>query len=342
MANGSEFTLAAIQATPVYFDREASTAKACRLIHEAASKGATVAAFGETWLPGYPFFAWSESSTLRWEAAEAYLAQAVEIPGPETNQLCSAAHAAGVDVVIGVAELDSRTRGTVYCTLLFIGREGQILGSHRKLKPTMAERLAWGEGNGDDFHVFDRSYGRLSGLNCWEHQMLLPAYTLMAQGAQVHVSVWPGGDPETVPELPVSAWARQELLSRAFAAQGACYVIAVGGLITPESVPKRFHELVYDDPISSMIIDPRGEVIARAPRGEEVILLCKADQSLIRAAKSANDIAGHYSRQDVFELKVRGVPVHSLSPLEPPIHTADSYVEPQVSFAEAGSTTIAG
>ena len=137
MTQYSEFTLAAIQTAPVLFDRDASTDKACKLIEEAGAQGATIAAFGETWLPGYPFFASAPATPLWWKAAAEYLANAVAIPSPTTDRLCQAALRAGIDVVIGVVERDAQTCGTVYCTLLFIGREGRILGRHRKLKPTI-------------------------------------------------------------------------------------------------------------------------------------------------------------------------------------------------------------
>src|SRR5438046_7759831 len=122
------FKLAAIQASGVPFDRDASAEKACRLIGEAGAMGATIAAFGETWLPGYPFFCHAPVTPLTWRAMAEYVENAVEIPSPTTDRLCEAARSAEIDVVIGIAERDATTAGTVYCTLLFIGKEGRILG----------------------------------------------------------------------------------------------------------------------------------------------------------------------------------------------------------------------
>lgn len=304
-----EFTLAAIQAAPVYFDREASTEKACRLIEEAAEKGATLAAFGETWLPGYPIFANSTLSPLWWKAAAEYVANGVEIPSPTTDRLCAAAKQAGIDVVIGIVELDSITRGTVYCTLLFIGREGTILGRHRKLKPTLRERTLWGEGDALGLVTYERPYGRISGLNCWEHNMMLPGYVLAAQGTHIHVAAWPGWELAKAPPAPVSAWPKQLLLSRTFASQGACYVVLVGGMSKNDSMPEKYKELEHREMSGdSYIIDPRGEVIAGPAEGE-TILVAKGSLEAVLAAKAATDIGGHYSRPDIFQLHVNGKPL---------------------------------
>ncbi|OGA09774.1 MAG: nitrilase [Betaproteobacteria bacterium RIFCSPLOWO2_02_64_14] len=305
----TEFTLAAIQAAPVYFDREASTEKACRLIEEAAQNGATLAAFSETWLPGYPFFREVKTSSLRRQADAAYLANAVKIPSPTTDRLCAAAQRANIDVAIGVVELDARTHGTVYCTLLFIGCDGKILGRHRKLKPTYGERTIWGEGDGLGLTVYERPYGRVSGLNCWEHMMLLPGYALMAQGTQIHVATW-----------PTCAVSTNHLLSQAFAIQGGCYVIAVGALRSPEDVPEKFRPLLMGEerPKSrSCIIAPGGNVLAEAAAGEEAIVVAHGSLEEVLMAKARCDVGGHYSRPDVLQLLVHGQPLERIIQPEP-------------------------
>src|SRR3990167_1974582 len=162
------FRLAAAQAASVLFDKAASTEKACRLIAEAGKGGADIVAFGETWLPGYPFWVEGQVQDLTWEASANYIENAIRIGGPETDALCAAARDAGTDVVIGVAELDPATEGAAYCKALSIGREGVILGRHRKLKPTHAERIIWGDGDAARLKSHQRDYARISALNCWE------------------------------------------------------------------------------------------------------------------------------------------------------------------------------
>jgi nitrilase len=304
MTDNEHFKLAAIQAAAVPFDREASVEKACRLIKEAAAMGATIAGFGETWLPGYPFFCFAPTTPLTWKAMAEYLGNAVDIPSVTTDKLCAAAKQAGIDVVIGVIERDTSTGGTVYCTLLFIGKEGRILGRHRKLKPTFYERGVWGEGDAVGLQTHQRPYGRISGLNCWEHNMMLPGYVLAAEGTQIHVAAWPGREPAAAPPSPAPLWPRQLLLSRAFASQASCYVIAAGGVRMHSDTPARYRELsTLEHTGGSYIIDPRGEVIAGPAEGE-TILIAEGSLEVVRAAKAMADIGGHYSRPDIFQLVV--------------------------------------
>ena len=311
MTDHPPFTLAAIQAAPVYLDREASTEKACQLIERAAHKGATLAAFGETWLPGYPWWTWRGTRAETLAARTAYLDSGVEIPSPTTDRLCQAAGDTGIDVAIGVAERDPNTRGTIYCTLLFIGREGRILGRHRKLKPTAVERTVWGEGDGASLRTYERPYGRISGLNCWEHTMMLPGYALVAQGTQIHVAAWPYGK---------AGGAR--LLSRALAFQGACYVIAVGAAWIEEALPQALAEIerpgfAQGEP-GSCIVGPGGEILAELPTTEEeTIITAEGSLDQVLQRKLDCDIAGHYSRPDVLQLHVSCRPLERLVERDP-------------------------
>jgi nitrilase len=155
---------------------------------------------------------------------------------------------------------------------LFISREGDILGTHRKLKPTMLERVAWGEGDGSDLVVFERPYGRLSGLNRWEHQTMLLGYTLIAQGTQFQLDA----ELETnapLRSLPNPFGRAMHLLSQAFAAQAACYVIGAAGLLIRDAVDERIRPLAFDITGDSIIVDPRGEIVAGPVRAKDDIFV---------------------------------------------------------------------
>lgn len=259
-------------------------ARAVELIADAGRQGAELVAFSETWLPGYPWFAFGSYFEGMKDRA-AYLDRSVTVPGPVTDELCASAADAGTDVVIGVAERDPDSRSSAYATLVFIGADGEILGHHRKLKPTGPERTVWSDGDARGLRVHQRPYGRLSGLNCWEHNMMLPGYVLASEGTQIHVAAWPGGPPELT---------RSTLLSQAFASQAGCYVIAVGAC-QPEAP-----EI---GPGASMIIGPDGQILEGPVEGEQ-ILVADLDLRAVSRSKTSADNGGHYSRRDIFSVEV--------------------------------------
>ena len=170
---------------------------------------------------------------------------------------------------------------------------------------TGLERAVWGEGDGSGLNVYAREYGHISGLNCWEHNMVLPGYALMAQGTDIHIAAWP---------ITLSLDPSEDgvLLSRAFATQGSCYVIATCAVLpSPEDVPPHSRNSVIEWTNilgglkgASCIIAPGGKVIAIAENDKETILTASISLENVRQAKAGADVGGHYSRPDVLQLIV--------------------------------------
>lgn len=302
-ANGA-FTVAAVQAAPVFLDAAATVERAARLIQEAAANGARLVVFPETWLPGYPSWIYG---TLGWDnkTAKRLYARlhrnAVTIPGPETQALGRAAKAAGVTVVIGVHERDTEySTGTLFNSLLTFAGTGELLGAHRKLMPTHAERIVWGRGDGSTLHVYDTPLGRLGGLICWEHWMPLGRYAMHAKGEQIHVAVWPD-----VPDA-------HELASRHYAFEGRCWVICSGTYMTvedlppdieaPESFARNRDGVILGG--GSGIIGPDGRWSVGPIREAQDLVFGEIDLARIPEEQLAFDAVGHYNRPDVFQLTV--------------------------------------
>lgn len=310
--------VAAVQAAYVLMDQEACLAKAVDLIAEAAAEGARIVVFPEVFIPGTPI--WADSRPI-WDGDDQWYAmlvdQAVVVPGPVTDSLGAAARAAGVYLVIGVEEREPH-QATIYNTTLYIGPDGTLLGTHRKLMPTGSERTIWGMGDGSTLPVIDTPHGRLSGLTCWENRMPLARFYLYAQG----VDIW------TAPTLAQGdVWIAT---LRHIAAEGRCYVIGVNPCVHASQIPTDFPQRNdvwgvggdpdhWVEPGNSVIIDPNGDLLAGPVRHQETILTADIDLATVRAARRKFDPAGHYNRPDIFRLTVdtRPHPPFTIDEAEP-------------------------
>jgi nitrilase len=307
--NVHEVKVAVVQAAPILFEREATVEKVCHLTHEAAAQGAKLILFPEALIPAYPRGLTFGTVVGRRSSAgrrvfQRYWENSVDVPGPDTEALGKAAREASVYLAIGVIERDTQTsRGTLFCTLLYFGPDGQLLGLHRKLKPTGAERLIWGEGDGSTLTALDTELGKIGGLICWENYMPLARMAMYNKGVELY--------------LAPTADARDTWLAtlRHIACEGRCFVLGCNQFVTKDMYPADLEGLEELDGLpdiicrgGSAIISPLGKVLAGPLLDEEGTLVADLNLSLIARSKFDFDVVGHYARPDVFQLSVNENP----------------------------------
>ena len=297
--------VAVVQAAPVLFDREASTDKVCALIAEASSRGARLILFPEAFIPVYPrglsfgMVVGSRTPVGR-QMWGKYWENSVEVPGSICDRIGEAARAAGAYVAIGVMERDGDFGGgTLYCTLLYFGPDGRLLGKHRKLKPTAAERLVWGEGDGSTLTVVDTEFGRVGGLICWENYMPLARFAMYGKGVSIYLA--PTADAR-------ESW---QATMRHIALEGRCFVLGCNQYVEKGMYPKDLpgeEELARQPEVmcrgGSVIFSPLGETLVGPLWDREGILYAELDPREVGKAKLDFDAVGHYARPDVFQLTV--------------------------------------
>jgi len=300
--------VAAVQAAPVFLDRDATIEKACRLIAEAGAAGARLAVFPEAFVPGYPLWVWFVPSGRTPVLRELYtelLESSVTVPSEATERLAAAAREAGVAVAMGINEVNAEASGTtLYNSILYIDGDGRLLGAHRKLVPTVGERTVWGQGDGSGLAVHRLPFGRVGGLICWENYMPLARYALYAWGVELYAApTWDRGEP----------WLST---LRHIAKEGRCVVIGCCSAMRRSDVPDRlaFKEeflppaLEWINPGDSAIVDPDGKLLAGPAHEREEILIAEIDPASLRGPRFQLDVAGHYARPDVFDLTVHRTP----------------------------------
>jgi len=293
----------------VYMDLQRSLEKSLALIEAAASTGAKLIVFPETWLPGYP--AWLDCcrDVAVWDHPPVkkvfarLMENSVVVPGPVTEALGEAArqHEAVLNISVHERVIEGPGRGTLYNTMLTFGSDGELLNRHRKIMPTYTERMIWGQGDGSSLRAVPTDIGRIGGLICWEHWMPLARQVLHDSGEDIHIAAWP-----QVKEMNLVA-------SRHYAFEGRCFVIACGAVMKARELPSELEpiESLKQNPDAlvlnggSAIIAPDGSLLAGPVFDEETILTADLDLERIPEENLTLDVAGHYSRPDIFEVKLR-------------------------------------
>ena len=231
MTDNPGVRVAVVQAGAVPFDGEGAVDKVCALTADAAKGGAKLVLFPEAFVGGYPWgLAFGTAVGGRSEAGrrtwERYWSSAIDVPGPAVERMGEAARAAGVYLCVGVIERDSTySRGTLFCTLLYIGPDGTLLAKHRKLKPTAAERLIWGEGDGSTLSTVETPFGTVGGLICWENYMPLARMSMYGKGVQIYLA--PTAD----------ARERWQATLQHIALEGRCFVLGCNQYVHKDMYP---------------------------------------------------------------------------------------------------------
>lgn len=289
-------SVAAVQATPVFLDRSATLAVAAEAIATAAAAGARLVVFPESFVPGYPDWVWRRPpmSDADWYAR--FSDQAVDVDGADLDPVREAARTAGVWVALGVTE--RLPSGTLNNSVVYIDDGGTIVGRHRKLVPTGAERLVWGNGHSDLLTTVDIDGVRVGSLICWENYMPLARVAMYEQGIDVLLApTWDNSD-EWVPTL------------RHIAKEGQIYVVGVTACLRGSDVPRDLSDAdeLYggdDDWMSrgnTTIVAPGGEVLAGPLIAQTGTVTATVDLDRIAAGRRMFDPVGHYARPDVLSL----------------------------------------
>ena len=295
--------VAAAQLAPEYLDREATIEKVAKTITEAANLDASVLAFPETFVPGYP--SWADYTHASYfdhpdqkEAWSRYLKAAVDLRAGHLDQVVEVVRETGVFTYLGILER-APSGGSVYASLAAIDPVEGVVSVHRKMKPTFGERLMWADGDGAGLVVHDHAGARVSGLNCWENWMPLARSALYAQGTEIHIASWPGSPAIT------------HDISRFIALEGRVFVVSSGGILRAEHIPDDFvlkSAMVEDTEVfatgGSIIVSPEGTVLAEAEPGEETVIHADIDLDAVARERHNFDPSGHYSRPDVLRLMV--------------------------------------
>jgi nitrilase len=301
--------VAIAQHAPAFLHREATIQLGADLVAEAAQAGAELIVFPEAFIPGYPAWIWRLRPGGDWNLSEALhkrlLDNAVDLETAQLAPILEAARKHKVTVVCGLHERDGTlSRATLFNTVVTIGPDGALMNRHRKLMPTNPERMVWGFGDASGLRVLDTPCGRIASLLCWENYMPLARYAMYAQGVDIYIApTYDSGE----------GWTGT---MQHIAREGCCWVISAGVALRTRDIPDDFpdRETLYPqgeewiNPGDSLVVAPGGKIVAGPLHEQQEILYADIDLEQVAISRRTFDVAGHYSRPDIFTLHVNTKP----------------------------------
>jgi len=326
------FTVAAVQLAPVLFDRDKTLDKAVRFIEEAADKGAVIIGFPEGYIPGHPniwyFGKKSNPLPVQGQVFVELVKNGVAVPSPATERLCQAAKKAHACVVMGICEVDTLYSGTMYISQLFISDAGEIMGVHRKMVPTIQEKLIFTGGDGSYLNVYSTPYGKISALNCGEHAHSLYKYALLAMGTQIHVASWPSFPDHIYKQTQRNS---VDFRVRQFAHEGKIFVLNSCALTDEQNIEvccntqEEKDNIVRNSGGGSSIIAPSGDYLAGPMYEGEGVVTAEISLEDALPGKQLHNVLGHYTRWDVLSLNFNRERLSPFKSAPPPQSDFEDY-----------------
>ncbi len=311
-----KFKAATVQTSPVFLDVEKTVNKAISFMKEASENGARLIAFPEVFISGYPYWNWIMTPIQGSKWYEELYKNSVTVNDPQILRVCKAAKELNLHVVIGMNERGD-SYGEIYNTNLIIDNSGTIVGKHRKLVPTWAEKLTWTSGDGSSLKVYPTECGPIGTLACGENTNTLARFTLLTQGELVHIANYISL-PVAPPDYDMAEAIKIRAAAHSF--EGKLFTIVSCSTISPEiivrmtpDVPNAKELLTRKNSAFSGFIGPNGAVIGQPLIDDEGIVYAEIDLQKCIQPKQMHDILGHYNRFDIFDLRVNIAPTRKIT-----------------------------
>lgn len=301
-----EVKVGVVQATPILFNIKKSVSLVIEWIEQAKKESCELLLFPEAFVPAYPRgISYDAVVGKRTERGRElwldYWKNSIEESSSYVKAIGKAAKDAKMFVALGVTEKEP-IGGSLYCSIFYFGSNGELIGKHRKLKPTGLERFIWGEGDGSTLSTFDTKLGKIGGLICWENYMPMARMSMYNKGVEIYLA--PTADAR-------ESW--QSTLQH-IALEGRCFVLSSNQFVRKKDYPERYQEFLVDCPDilsngGSAVLAPNGEFLMPPLFDKEGLLTAVLHDDLLIKSKLAFDVVGHYSRSDVFNFQINGQPL---------------------------------